>query len=298
MRLLTLTGTAGIGKTRLALQIARTLLDDFPDGVFFVPLTPIRDPALVLPAIAQALGVKEAGDRPLMDTLRAFLRDKHVLILLDNFEQVMDAAPLPAQIISASPGVKLLATSRELLRLTAEHDFPVSVLRAPPPLPGLDHRPSPESLSAYPAVQLFTARACAAKPDFVLAHENASAVAEICHRLDGIPLAIELAAARVRQLTPQAILARMSSRLRLLTGGARDLPAHQQTLHGAIGWSYDLLHPREQKFFARLSVFSGGCTEDATGAICYEEAAVGTKDGDCPGRSQPASRQEPYLLNA
>jgi predicted ATPase/DNA-binding SARP family transcriptional activator len=280
VRLLTLTGTAGIGKTRLAIEVARSVREDFPDGVLFVQLTPVREPALVLQAIAQALGVKEAGDRPLMDTLRAFLSDKRMLILLDNFEQVMDAAPLPAQIISAAPGVKLLATSRELLRLTVEHDFPVSVLRTPPPIAGHDRRASPESLAAYPAVQLFTARASAVKPDFELTNENASAVAEICHRLDGIPLAIELAAARVRLLAPQAILARMSSRLRLLTGGARDLPAHQQTLYDAIGWSYDLLHPPEQHFFARLSVFSGGCTEDATAAICYKQEAGRTQQED------------------
>jgi predicted ATPase len=245
-----------------------------------VPLAPVRDPALMLPAISQALGLIEAGDRPLMDTLRTFLRDKRFLMLLDNFEQIMDAAPEVARILSASPGVKMLVTSRELLRLTMEHDFSVSALRPPPlPRPDPDNRPSPESLSAYPAVELFKARASAVKPDFELTDENASAVAEICHRLDGIPLAIELAAARVRQLAPQAILSRMSSRLRLLTGGARDLPARQQTLYDAIGWSYDLLQPREQEFFARLSVFSGGCTEDATGVICYDRATPGPKEG-------------------
>lgn len=266
IRLLTMTGTAGIGKTRLAVEVARTLLKDFRDGVLFVPLAPLQDATLVLPAIAQALGLKEGGDRPLLESLKAFLRDKKLLIVLDNFEQVIESAPVLAQILSACPGLKLLVTSRELLRLTLEHDFPVQPLS----LPDLHHLPPPQELAGYPSVCLFVARAAVVKPGFALTPDNSAAVAEICSKLDGLPLAIELAAARVRLLAPQAILARLDKRLRLLTGGARDLPERQQTLYNAIGWSYDLLSPREQSIFARLSVFAGGCTEDAAGAICSD----------------------------
>ncbi|HMA32918.1 MAG TPA: tetratricopeptide repeat protein [Chloroflexia bacterium] len=273
VRLLTLSGPAGIGKTRLAVQVAHAVLPDFADGVFFVLLAPLRDADLVLAAIAQGLALKEGGDRPLGEMLRIHLRDKRLLLVLDNFEQVVAAAPLLAPLLAGAPHLKLLVTSRELLRLTAEHDFPVPPLA----LPDLASLPAPDQLAAYPAVELFTTRAVAVKPGFGLTAENAAAVAEICHRLDGIPLAIELAAARVRLLPPQAMLARLTSRLRLLTGGSRDLPARQQTIQDAIGWSYDLLPPEEQALFAGLSVFAGGCTLDAAEAVGREPGAGGRK---------------------
>lgn len=271
VRLLTMTGTAGVGKTRLAIKVAHALLGDFRNGVLFVPLAPVRDILLVLPSIAQALGLKEGGDRPLLESLKTFLRNIEVLLVLDNFEHVIQAAPALAQILSACPGLKLLVTSRELLRLTLEHEFPVQPLS----LPNLADLPPPDQLADYASICLFSTRAAAVKPGFALTPDNAAAVAEICSRLDGLPLAIELAAARVRLLAPQAILARLSNRLRLLTGGARDLPERQQTLYNAIGWSYDLLSPREQALFARLSVFAGGCMEEAAASICWEPEGEG-----------------------
>ena len=271
VRLLTMTGTAGIGKTRLAIEVAHTLLGDFRDGALFVPLAPVQDATLVLPAIAQALELKEGGSRPLLESLQVLLRDKELVMLLDNFEQVIPEAPALAQLLSACPGLKLLVTSRELLRLTLEHDFPVQPLV----LPDIAHLPPVHELAGYASIRLFSARAAAVKSDFVLTPDNAASVAEICSHLDGLPLAIELAAARVRHLAPQAMLARLSHSLRLLTGGARDLPERQQTLYNAIGWSYELLSSREQAIFARLSVFAGGCTEDAVAAICVEPGDTG-----------------------
>jgi predicted ATPase/DNA-binding SARP family transcriptional activator len=271
VRLLTMTGTAGIGKTRLAIEVAHALLKDFRNGALFVPLAPLQDATLVLPAIAQALGLKEGGDRRAAESVKTFLRDTEVLMVLDNFEHVIQAASALAEILSSCPGLKVLVTSRELLRLTLEHDFPVQPLS----LPDLAHLPPPHKLADYASICLFSTRAAAVKPGFALTPDNAAAVAEICSRLDGLPLAIELAAARVRLLAPQAILARLSNRL--LTGGARDLPERQQTLYNAIGWSYDLLSPMEQAMFARLSVFAGGCTEEAAAAICYEPE---DEDGD------------------
>jgi predicted ATPase/DNA-binding SARP family transcriptional activator len=283
VRLLTMTGTGGIGKTRLAIQVAHALFRDFRNGALFVPLAPVQDATLVLPSIAQALGLKEGGDRPLLESLKVFLRNRELLMVLDNFEQVMQAAPALAQLLSACLSLKLLVTSREILRLTLEHDFPVQPLSLPDPslysggVPSGSpaHLPPPHELADYASIRLFLTRAAAVKPGFGLTADNAAAVAEICSRLDGLPLAIELAAARVRLLAPQAILTRLSNCLRLLTGGARDLPERQQTLYNAIGWSYDLLSQREQSIFARLSVFAGGCTEEAASAICYEPGDEG-----------------------
>lgn len=272
VRLVTLTGSAGIGKTRLALEVASTLAQAhapagtprFEDGTFFVSLAPIRDPDLVPLVIAQALDVKQAGDRSPLEALKAYLEDKHTLLVLDNFEQVVNSAPMLAQLLSGAPGLKILVTSRELLRLTAEHDFAVTPLT----LPDRARRLEMEYLTLCSAIQLFIARARAVKPGFNLTPENADTISAICHRLDGIPLAIELAAARIRLLTPQAMLARLDNRLRLLVGGARDLPARQQTLYDAIGWSYDLLTTQERTLFARLSVFSEGWTEEAAAEVC------------------------------
>jgi predicted ATPase/class 3 adenylate cyclase/Tfp pilus assembly protein PilF len=262
VQLLTLTGPGGTGKTRVALQVAAELLDDFADGVFFVPLAPLTDPNVVPSAIASALGLRDEGEQPLPDRLREYLAGKQLLLVFDNVEHLVEAAPLIAGFLVAAPELKVLATSRVPLRLRAEREYPV------PPL-GLPPRTSlpPEQLVQYEAVRLFVERAQAVKPDFVLDNTNAPPVAVICHRLDGLPLAIELAAARVRMLSPQAMLARLEKRLPLLTGGARDAPARQRTLRDTIAWSYDLLAPQEQMLFRRLAVVAGGFTLESAEAI-------------------------------
>src|SRR5947209_1862334 len=259
VRLVTLTGTGGVGKTRLSLQVASDLLDDFADGVCFVPLAHVRDPELVVPTIARALGIKEAGERPLLDLLQASLQHKRLLLLLDNFEQVVAAAAGLAELLASCPQLKILVTSRAVLHIHGEHEFPVPPLA----LPDLNDLPQSQTLSQYAAVALFLERAQAARPDFELTPANARAIAEICVRLDGLPLAIELAAARVKLLPPQALLARLEHRLQVLTGGARDVPARQQTLRNLLAWSYDLLDGKEQQLFGRLSVFVGGGTLEA-----------------------------------
>lgn len=262
--LLTLIGPGGVGKTRLALQAAADLLDEFEDGVFLVPLAPISDPMLVVPTIAHNLGVQEASGEPLLSTLQGYLRDKHLLLVLDNFEQVLDAAPQVAQLIVTSEALKVLATSRASLHLSMEHQYPVPSLSLPDPR----RLPPVENLSQYEAVALFIARAQAANNAFTVNNANAPAVAEICVRLDGLPLAIELAAARIKILSPQAILERLGSRLKLLRDGAKDLPARQQALRSTIEWSYDLLTLPEQGLFARLGIFAGGCTLEAAETVC------------------------------
>ncbi len=264
VRLVTLTGPPGIGKTRLGLQLAADLLDHFPDGVFFVVLAPISDPSLVASVIAQTLDIREAGGRPASELLKDALRDTRRLLVLDNFEQILPAAPLVAELLGACPGLKVLVTSRAVLRLSGEYDFSVPPLLLPAqrPLPPLDQ------LTQYEAVRLFIERAQAAKADFAVTNENAPAVAEICHRLDGVPLAIELAAVRIRLVSPPAMLARLAHRLPLLTGGARDRPGRQQTLRDTITWSHDLLDRSEQRLFRRLAVFVGGCTLEVTEAVC------------------------------
>lgn len=267
VRLVILTGPGGMGKTRLGLQVARVLLDTsdrFRDGLFFVALAPITEPALVASAIAQTLGVVTSGGQTVEDTLKDYLRDKELLLVVDNFEQVAEAAPLVAEFLSVSPGLKVLVTSREVLHLYGEAEFPVPPLDLPDPR----HLPPLDQLTQYEAVRLFIERATLVKPDFVVTNDNAPAVAEICYRLDGLPLAIELAAARVNLLPPMAMLQRLQSRLRVLTGGARDLPARQQTLRGAIEWSHDLLSEEERKLFRRISVFVGGSTLEAAEAVC------------------------------
>src|SRR5215210_2000902 len=267
VRLLTLTGPGGIGKTRLGLQVGADLLDEFEDGVFFVALAPITDPALVASAIAEPLGVVEAADQPFEEGLKGHLRGKELLLLLDNFEQVLGAAPLVGELLSACPKLKVLATSRSVLRVYGEQEYSVPPLELPHPgrLPPIDR------LSQYEAVRLFIERAKAARPDFSVTDGNAPAVAEICARLDGLPLAIELAAARIKLLTPSAMLERLSSRLKLLGGGARNLPERQRTLRGTIEWSHALLEEGERVLFARLAVFSGGRTLEAIEAICDPE---------------------------
>jgi predicted ATPase/class 3 adenylate cyclase/Tfp pilus assembly protein PilF len=266
-RLLTLTGPGGTGKTRLALQAAADFLDDFPDGTFFVPLATLSESELFFSALAETLGVKETGEQSLDESLKDYLSERRLLLLLDNFEQVLGAASAVTELLAAAQGLKVLATSRAPLGLYGEHEFPVPPLT----LPDLRHPPSLERLTQYEAVELFVERAQAVKPDFKVTNESAPAVAEICVRLDGLPLAIELAAARIKMLPPKAMLQRLSSRLKLLTGGARDLPERQRTLRATIEWSHALLDEGEQLLFGRLAVFSGGRALEAIEAICDAE---------------------------
>ena len=261
--LLTLTGPGGVGKTRLALAVAAVVADDFRDGVTFVPLTPITDPALVPSAIITALGVREAGDEPLIERLKAVLRHQRLLLVLDNFEHVIEASPIVADVLETCPDVTILVTSRVRLRVSGEHEVPI----APLGLVELHRHRGLQDVATSDAVRLFIARAEAVQPDFALTAENAVAVAEICRRLDGLPLAIELAAARVKVLPPSALLARLDHRLPMLTGGGRDHPERQQTMRDAIAWSHDLLSPEEQGLLRRLAVFVGGFTLEAAEAV-------------------------------
>jgi predicted ATPase/class 3 adenylate cyclase len=278
LRLLTLTGPGGIGKTRLALQVAADMLDDFADGVFFVNLAPIADVHLVACSIAQVLGVCEAGGQPMLARLQGELRAKQLLLVLDNFEQIAPAAPLIAELVAACAHVKVLVTSRQVLHLRGEKEFPVSPLA----LPDLAQVSSAAALSQYAAVALFIQRAQDLKPDFLITDETAAAIAAICRRLDGLPLAIELAAGWIKLLPPPALLARLERRLPFLTGGAQDLPARQQTLRATIAWSYDLLDAEAQRLFQRLAVFVGGCTLEAAEAVCGGWGAAATPISQLP----------------
>lgn len=264
VRLVTLVGPPGTGKTRLGLRVAAGMADQFEQGVFFVALAPIGDAGLVAPTIAQVLGVKEEAGQALPETLKHFLRDKRLLLLLDNFEQVTAAAPLVSELLAAAPQLKVLVTSRAVLNLSAEHEFVVPPL----PLPDLHQLPSVERLAQSPAVALFVQRAQAVKPDFRLTEANAPAVAELCTLLDGLPLAIELAAARTKLFSPQEMLTRLESRFQWLTSGAQDLPVHQQTLQRTLDWSYNLLEMGEQTLLRRLGVFVGGCSMAAIERVC------------------------------
>jgi predicted ATPase len=267
VRLVTVTGPGGIGKTRLGVEVASGLAECFPGGAHFVPLSPLRDAGLIASAIVQTLGIRESGAQSPLEALQKYLQEPSrgpMLLLLDNFEHVMGAAPAVAELLAMAPQLKILVTSRAALHVYGEHEFPVPPLA----LPDAQMMPPPEALAQFPAVALFVQRAAAVKPDFELNRENATAVVEICARLDGLPLAIELAAARVKVLSPSAMRTRLASRLQLLTGGARDLPQRQQTLRSAIDWSYDLLSAAEQKLFCRLAVFVGGCTLEGVEAVC------------------------------
>ena len=264
IRLITLTGPGGTGKTRLAVQLAEDVAEQFAGGVWFAGLASILDSGLVVSAIAQALEVRASGNRPLVEDIKEHLRlSPRALLVLDNFEHVLAAAPVVTELLGASRELKILVTSRAALHLYGEQELQVPPLALPDPRSLCPV----ELLSEYPAVALFVQRARAVKPDFTLGEENAAAVVEICARLDGLPLAIELAAARVKVLTPAAILGRLESRLRLLTGGARDLPERQQTLRRAMDWSHELLTGEEQKLFRRLAVFVGGFTLEAAEAV-------------------------------
>jgi len=275
-RLLTLTGPGGVGKTRLAAQVAAAAHPAFADGVAFVPLAPITDPDLVLPTIAQMLGVDEVAGQSLSETLGAALHAKQILLVLDNFEQTLPAAPVIVALLAAAPRVRALVTTRASLRMRGERVHLIEPLAVPalsfPPL---------EALAQYEAVRLFVARARDAQPDFALTHDTAPAVAEICARLDGLPLAIELAAARTRFLPPEKLLERLGNRLEIIKGGARDLPARQRTLRATIDWSHGLLDSGEQMLFAWLAAFAGGCTLEAIEAVCAakDDLPVDVLDG-------------------
>ncbi len=255
-RLLTLTGTGGAGKTRLALEAAASMVEAFDSGVFFVSLAPVRDWELVAPTIAQTLGLREQPGEPVIEALTEYLRDRSMLMVLDNLEQVTAAAPVLAGLLASAPGLKVVATSRTPLRISGERTYAV--------------RP----LALEESVRLFAERAHAAVPEFALTEENRDAVAEICARLEGLPLAIELAAPRVRTLAPAALLRRLDQRLALLTGGAQDLDERQRTLRGTIEWSYDLLVANEKTLFARLGVFVGGCRPEAVRAVCDPDGSL------------------------
>ncbi len=275
VRLVTLTGPGGIGKSRLAVALAtKVAAEHFPSGVYFVPLAPVSDPELIASVIAPALGVRLTGSHSPLETVKEHLRrvsTDPMLLLFDNFEHMLAAAPILAELLTSAPHLKLLVTSRAALHVYDEHEFPLPPLT----LPDTGKTPPLELLSQYSAISLFMQRAVAVKPDFRLTEQNASDIAEICTRLDGLPLAIELAAARVKLLSASAMRTRLASRLQLLTGGSRDLPARQQTLRQAIDWSYDLLNESEQKLFRRLSVFVGGCTLEAVESVCDTKQDLG-----------------------
>jgi len=274
VRLITLMGPGGTGKTRLSLQLAQESLGHFQNGVFFVPLADDTDSNQFISRIAQQLKVKEGG-RPLLENLKDYLRDKQILLVLDNFEQLISATPVVADLLTAAPQLKIITSSRIALQLQGEHEYPVPPLELPNSESGI----SVEGLMGHESVILFVERARSTLPGFALTEDNASFVAEICRRLDGLPLALELAAARIKLLPPQAILSRLDDQLNLLTGGAHDLPKRQQTLRNTLEWSHGLLNEDEKKLYARLSVFVGGFTLEAAEAVCNPDGKLDILDG-------------------
>ncbi len=269
--LVTLTGPGGSGKTRLCIALAAEVAADFPDGVYFVPLAPVRDPGLVPSTIAQSIGLQDARGRPLMEHLVSQLRERQLLIVLDNFEHLLAGAPVVTRLLQETSAVRILVSSRSSLRVSGEQECPVPPL----PVPDPGTRPTPESLADCESVRLFAERAAAAVPGFTITDENASAIAQIARRLDGLPLAIELAAARVKLLPPEAILPRLEHSLGLLTGGSRDLPDRLQTLRATIAWSYDLLTEGARHLLAACSVFAGGARLEAIETVCAAAVDIG-----------------------
>ncbi|HEY7034730.1 MAG TPA: LuxR C-terminal-related transcriptional regulator [Thermomicrobiales bacterium] len=284
VRLLTLTGPGGVGKTRLALRVAEEIGAGFADGIAFVDLTPIASPDLVAPTLAQAIGLRVAGERSVLDLLFEVLRERELLLLLDNVERVVAASPLMGQLLAGCPGLTVMATSRVPLRVSGEQ----LVVVEPLPIPEPDARVPLSELAATEAVALFVARVRSVRSEFTLTESNASAVAEVCRRLDGLPLAIELAAVKAQLLPPEALLARLDRRLPMLTGGPRDAPARLRTMHDAIAWSHDLLSEDEQALFRRLSVFEGGFTFEAAEAVGSSQGlGAGGRGVDSPFSPSP-----------
>ncbi len=271
VRLLTLTGPGGTGKTRLSLQVAAQVLDKYKDGVLFISLAEAREPAMVVSKVAEPMGVREGGSQSLFESVKGFLRDKHMLLLLDNFEQVLCAAPLVSELLEFCPKLKILVTSRALLHVRGEHEFQVPPLELPDSYAGV----AASQVESCESAAMFLERARATNPRITLDDRNAPVIAEICCRLDGLPLALELAAARLKMLTPEKLLDLLSSRLKLLTGGSRDLPERQQTLRQTLEWSVQLLKPSEQALFARLGVFMGGFTLESAQVVCRAEKELG-----------------------
>jgi predicted ATPase len=293
-RLVTLVGPGGSGKTRLAQHVASELTTSFPQGVWTVILASVRDSDLVLQSIMQTLYIQSSPDSSPVQSLIAYLRHKKLLLILDNFEQVTDAAKQVGELLAAAPGLKILVTSRAVLRLSGEHEFEVPPLSIPDP----DMVLNKENAAQYDAVQLFVERALLVAPDFALTDENVPTIAQICARVDGLPLALELAAARIKSLTPEKLLERLSrARLAFLKGGARDVPDRHQTLLKTIQWSYDLLSPTAQAWFARLGVFDGGWSIDAVEAMMQALAASPVRDEEDLALSDSALDQLDHLLN-
>jgi len=285
-RLLTMTGPGGTGKTRLSLQVAAAAAEDYPDGVWFVALEPVRDPGLVASTIGRVLGAQDSSTHPALETLVDAIGERRQLIVLDNFEQVLAAGPIVADILRRCPNVTFIVTTRSALRISGEQEYPVPGLPAPPDisrlsemerlnLPRAIRELDADVLNQFEAVRLFIARAVAVKPGFAVTNANAPAVAQISARLHGMPLAIELAAARIKLLTPDQIMSRLEHHLTLLTAGSRDLPKRQQTLRGAIAWSYDLLDDGARRLVDRLSVFRGGCDLETAEAVCGPDSEIG-----------------------
>jgi predicted ATPase len=270
LRLLTLSGPGGVGKTRLSLQIAEELEGSFANGVCFVDLAPIKEPGLVGATIAAALGVTETGGQPVLEQVKHYVRERQLLLLLDNFEQVLAAGPLVIELLAAAPRLKVIVTSRAALRVSGEHEFVVPPLEAPDPL----QLPPRDRLLEIPAVALFVERARTVRPQLQITPTNALAVAAICSRVDGLPLAIELAAARSKLFAPQELLARLDKRLSMLVGGPRDLPIRQRTLRDTLAWSYDLLTLAERQLFGRMAVFAGSADLLAIETICGDATAA------------------------
>lgn len=293
-RIVTLTGPGGTGKTRLAVETARGLLDEFPHGVFFVDLAELTEPAQVLPTAAHTLGIREGGGRPVTEKLKDYLARHEMLLIFDNFEQVTGAALALAELLAAAPGLTALVTSRLPLQLRGEHEYPVSPLEMPPAI-----EQSLEQTVAYESVALFQQQARAVKPRFQITEENQAAVVEICRRLDGLPLAIEIAAARIRMLSPRALLTRLDQRLEFLVSPAKDRPDRQQTLRGTINWSYQLLAPAEKDLFTRLGIFAGGFALPAAGSVCRSMGEAEVFDGvetllnNSLLRQAPSATEEP-----
>ncbi len=275
VRLLTLTGPGGAGKTRLAIEIATLVEPEFPDGIYFLELAPISDPGDLIPTIAREFHVLASGGESPQSILHQLLGERRMLLVLDNFDQIVAAAPAVAQLLANCPRLKVLTTSRIVLNIQGEHEFPVPPLSLPESGPGRTWRNlNLDELNRYDAIQLFVQRARAARPDFEISEGNGLAIVNVCRRLDGLPLAIELAAARTKILSPEALLTRLSRSLDILSGGARNLPPRLQTMRAAIAWSYELLEPEEQELFQQIAVFAGGFTLEAAEAVCGDKYDV------------------------